>query len=145
MDASGLVGTWRLVSMEIRDAAGGASFPFGPDAVGYLLYSADGYMSVAIMTADRPTFAAGDILGGGVEDRAEAAATYISYAGRYEVHGEWVVHHVEVSLFPNWVGSAQQRFCELLGDRLTLSTEPMALAGAERRAYLIWERAVAGA
>lgn len=145
MGANRLVGTWRLVSMEIRDAAGGASYPFGPDAVGYLVYAADGYMSAAIMTADRPTFTAGDILGGGVEERAEAAATYISYAGRYEVKGDRVVHHVEVSLFPNWVGGTQHRFFEFVGDRLSLSTGPMVLAGLERRAYLIWERAAAGA
>ena len=144
MDASRLVGTWRLVSMEVREAAGGASYPFGRDAVGYLLYSADGYMSAAIMTAGRPAFAAGDILGGSVEERAGAAATYISYAGRYEVRGDRVVHHVEVSLFPNWVGGTQERFCEFIGERLALNTGPMAVAGAMRRAYLVWERAAGG-
>lgn len=144
MDASRLVGTWRLVSMEVREASGGASHPFGRDAVGYLLYSADGYMSGAIMAAGRPAFAEDGVLGGSAEERAGAAATYISYAGRYEVRGDRVAHHVEVSLFPNWVGGTQERFCGFVGDRLALSTGPMVVAGAERRVHLVWERAAGG-
>jgi hypothetical protein len=56
-------------------------------------------------------------------------------------HEDRVVHHVEVSLFPNWVGSAQVRHYELAGNRLTLSTAPLLQGGRERRAYLVWERA----
>jgi hypothetical protein len=48
----------------------------------------------------------------------------MAYCGRYEVHGDHVVHHIEQSLFPNWVGTSQKRFIELEGDRLTLTTDP---------------------
>jgi hypothetical protein len=51
------------------------------------------------------------------------------------------VHHVEVSLFPNWVGSAQERVYACSGDRLSLSTAPLLQRGSEQRAYLVWERA----
>jgi hypothetical protein len=50
------------------------------------------------------------------------------------------VHHVELSLFPNWVGSDQERWVELAGDRLTLSASPLLLAGKQQVPRLVWER-----
>ena len=136
-----LIGTWRLLSWENRSLAdGGVSHPLGEDAVGYIMYGPDGYMSVAISRPDRARFAAGDLLGGGAEERARAAETYVSYCGRYEFRGETVVHFVELSLFPNWVGAEQERLVEVAGDRLTLSTRPMVLGGVLRTASLTWER-----
>ena len=136
-----LIGTWRLVSWENRSVAdGGVSHPLGRDAVGYIMYGRDGYMSVAISRPDRARFAAGDLLGGSAEERARSAETYVSYCGRYEFRGETVVHFVELSLFPNWVGAEQERLVEVAGDRLTLSTRPMVLGGVLRTASLTWER-----
>ena len=56
------IGTWRLVSCELRRADGQVSYPVGRDPVGYIIYNPDGYMSVAFMSADRPKFAAGDMM-----------------------------------------------------------------------------------
>jgi Lipocalin-like domain len=50
------------------------------------------------------------------------------------------MHYVELSLFPNWVGTTQERFLDLEGSTLTLSTDPVLYAGQQRRAYLVWER-----
>ena len=142
MASNPLVGTWRLVSWENRSVGDGeVSHPLGKDAVGYIMYGRDGYMSVAIMRPDRARFAAGDLLGGSVEERARAAETYVSYCGRYEFRGDTVVHRVELSLFPDWVGIEQERLVEVEGDRLTLSTRPILLGGGQRTAHLIWERA----
>jgi Lipocalin-like domain len=47
---------------------------------------------------------------------------------------------VELSLFPNWVGSDQQRSVELSGDRLILSARPLLLAGTQQVPCLVWER-----
>ena len=136
-----LVGTWRLLYWENRDVSGGEVIhPLGEDAVGYIMYGRDGYMSVAIARADRARFAAGDLLGGSAEERAHAAETYVSYCGRYEWRGQTVVHFVELSLFPNWVGAEQERLVEVAGDRLTLSTRPMVLGGVLKTASLTWER-----
>ena len=137
-----LVGTWRLVSWENRDVASGrADYPLGRDAVGYIMYGGDGYMSVAIARADRPAFSAGDLLGGSVEERARAAGTYVSYCGTYEFRGDTVLHRVELSLFPDWIGVEQERLVGFVGDRLVLSTRPILLGGAQRTAHLTWERA----
>jgi hypothetical protein len=135
-----LQGTWRLVSWQNRSADGEVTYPLGPDAVGYLTYTADGYVFVALMRADRAAFAAGDLLGGSPEERAAAAAGYISYAGTFEVRAERVIHHVLASLFPNWVGTEQERFVRWEGERLILSTAPTVFAGRQQTGHLVWER-----
>jgi Lipocalin-like domain len=125
MTADPLVGTWRLISWENKTADGRISYPVGTDALGYIItYSEDGYMFVAIMRPNRTKFSAGDLLGGTPEEKAHAAETYVSYCGTYDFRGETVIHHVELSLFPNWVGVDQERLVEVRANRLTLSTRP---------------------
>jgi hypothetical protein len=138
-DLRDFVGAWRLVSVETRREDG--EVHRRGRRMGYLLYSGDGYMSVAFMREGRPRFASGDIRGGTVEEKVAAVDGYTSYCGRYEVDGVRVVHHIEVSLFPNWVGESQERSYELEGDRLTLSTPLMLVGGMQLSTHLIWERA----
>lgn len=135
------VGTWRLVSWENRDDSGNVSYPFGQDAVGYLIYTEDGYMSGTLMRANRPSFAGQDILGGSLEEQARAVQSYIAYCGKYEIQSNKVIHHISASLFPNWVGITQERFFEFQGNQLSLSTPPLLMNGKQQRGYLIWERA----
>jgi Lipocalin-like domain len=135
-----LVGGWRLVSWENRAADGQVTYPMGPDPNGYVIYAADGRFSVTISRRGRAGFAAGDLLGGTIEEQARAVEDFVAYAGRYSFHGDRVVHHVELSLFPNWVGSDQKRWVELAGDRLTLSASPLLLAGKQQVPRLVWER-----
>ena len=134
-----VVGTWRLKRWETRDADGRVSYPLGPDALGYLIYTPGGHVSVAMMRARRAAFAGDDLLGGTPEERAAAAAGYVAYCGRYEVREGTVVHHVELSLFQNWVGSEQVRFAEVAGDELTITTRPLRIGG-ETVNRLVWER-----
>ena len=140
MASNPLVGTWRLVSWENRSAVDGrVSYPLGRDVVGYIMYGDDGYVSVATMRSDRAKFATEDLLGGEAQERAQAAGTYVSYCGRHEFRGDTVIHRVELSLFPNWVGVAHERLVEAKGNRLTLSTRPILLGGVRQTAHLIWE------
>ena len=69
-----------------------------------------------------------------------AYAAYTSYAGTYVVRGAQVVHRVELSLFPNWIGGEQARTYEFIGDRLVLTAAPTRIRGREARASLVWER-----
>jgi Lipocalin-like domain len=140
MSSNPLVGTWRLLSWENRNLDGEVSHPLGEDASGYIAYNEDGYMFVAIMGPARRLFGAEDLLSGSTAEKADAAQTYVSYCGRYEFHGETVLHHVELSLFPNWVGVTQERLVKISGDRLTLSTRPLLLQGTQKTARLLWER-----
>jgi len=135
---AGLVGSWRLVSVETRDENG--ELVRRGERTGYLLYSLDGYMSVSFMKEGRPRFKSGDIRGGTTEEKIVAVNGYVSYAGRYTVQDDTVVHHIEVSLFPNWVGVSQERMFEFEGSRLTLSTPLMLVGGRQLSTHLVWER-----
>jgi len=139
--SASLIGTWKLLSYEIRYPDGSVSYPWGPDAQGLLIYSADSYMMATLCDAHRPRFAGDDVVHASPEEQAQATRTYLSYGGPYELQGETLVHHVQVSLFPNWVGQDQVRVIEALeGDRLILRTQPLLIAGQVGTAYLIWQR-----
>src|SRR5215208_4374128 len=141
MASNPLIGTWRLLSWENRSVEDGQlSYPHGEDATGYIIYNEDGYMFVAIMAPQRLIFAHDDLLSATKEEEALAEETYFSCCGRYEFLGDRVVHHVELSLFPNWIGVDQERLVDLRGERLTLSTRALLLRGIQQTAHLIWER-----
>jgi lipocalin-like protein len=141
MASNPLIGTWRLVSWENRSVDGQeVSYPLGKDATGYIMYNQDGYMFVAIMAPHRLRFASDDLLSATKEEEAQAEETYVSYCGRYDFLGDRVVHHVEMSLFPNWIGGDQERLVDLRGNRVTLSTRALLLRGIQQTAHLIWER-----
>ena len=135
-----LVGAWRLVSWENQTADGQVTYPMGTDPNGYVIYAADGRFSITISQRGRAGFAADDLLSGSTEEKARAMEGFVAYAGRYSFHGDRVIHHVELSLFPNWIGSDQERWVELAGDRLTLSASPLLLAGQQQVPRLVWQR-----
>ncbi|MFC2039355.1 lipocalin-like domain-containing protein [Chloroflexota bacterium] len=137
------IGTWKLVLSEFRLSDGQAVYPLGKEATGMLMYDASGHMSAQLMRRDRPTFASDDPFSGTLSEIKPAFEGFAAYFGTYEINEERaiVVHHVEGSLFPNWVGGNQIRFFELSGDRLTLSAPPIPMSGREMTGFLIWERA----
>ena len=145
--AERLVGTWLLEAYVSDEPDGTVREPFGPDATGVLVYLPDGRMAVQVMDPRRPRWARG---ADGDERRAQVAAAaegYIAYAGRFEVEDgppAVVVHHVEISLVPNWVGRPQRRFAALDGDRLELSAEPLDVGGRTEVPRLRWRRAGGG-
>ena len=113
---------------------------------GMLTYSAGGTMVAIMGPGDRPRFATEDVTGGTPDERAGAFATFIAYGGSYELTGDTVTHHVETSLFPNWIGTRQRRQWELdpTGRHLTLTSPPLLLGGTTRIQRLRWERLDAG-
>jgi hypothetical protein len=140
MSADRFVGAWRLLSLQARTSTGDVSYPYGKDAAGYLLYSREGYMSVSVMQASRAHFVSPDGLLAPANEKVAAFDNYSSYSGRYEVRGQKVIHHVEISLFPNWRGTEQERFFAFSGDRLTLTAPPMQIGGVEQNLVAIWQR-----
>jgi len=67
--------------------------------------------------------------------------SYNSYCGRYEVKDGRIIHHVELSPFPNWVGGPQELYFEFSGDRLTLCAPETTPDGVERTWVATWQRA----
>ncbi|MFB9904272.1 lipocalin-like domain-containing protein [Allokutzneria oryzae] len=132
-----VAGTWRLESFAVHDEQGAVVFhPMGEDPAGVLVYTEDGWMSVHLSYSGRPHFAGTSQRAGSTEEKSAAMETYFSYAGRYEFTGDKVLHHIEISSFPNWVGTEQWREPELDGDLLTLRTP--AVDG--KRSTLVWRR-----
>ena len=134
------IGTWRLRSYEVRWSSGRVTYPFGEKPEGWLTYTADGFIAVNIMATNRRRFEARELKMGTAEEKVAAAETYISYSGRYDIDGDRIKHHVEVCLFPNWVGQDQVRIYDLQGDKLALKTITDPRDEQGRQGYLIWER-----
>jgi hypothetical protein len=151
-DSTSFVGTWRLLSWEAREPDGAIRHVYGRNPVGYLIYTADGYVSAEIMDPDRrqsdPHFPLepADAQSLPDADRARAYSTYVSYCGTYAVEEGTeegtLVHHVEAGLVRDvkyvgpvtrWRGSDQRRHFRFDDGRLILR------AG---RHELTWERAV---
>ena len=133
-----LVGTWRLVSFELRSPDGTVSYPFGKDATGYLFYNDQGYMSAAFMGADRARPDSDDL--------AEVAKgvnfdAFNAYCGPYEVKDDRVVHHVEVASLPQFTGTDQERLFRVDGDQLVLETVPLQISSEAPVGLLVWQRA----
>lgn len=110
-------GTWKLASFEVERANGEIAYPFGKDAIGYVNYTPSGHFSVQYM----PKQQEGNEVKG------------VSYFGRYEYNREkdYIVHHVEGSLFPGDEGPDKIRHARLRGKSLTLTCPPLKWDGDE--------------
>ena len=156
MKNSNFIGTWKLVSWETKTPEGKVFQPFGQNPIGYLTYTEDQHMSASIMRENRLNIEISSenlmkarqvflrpwlLINGWKYIKAtlrylQASANYVSYSGKYEIKGNKVVHHVEVSLLPDWTGTKVERTFEFSGSRLLLITPP--LGGNPQ--YLTWER-----
>ena len=124
------------MSYETRAASGRHGLPYA-DAVGRLQYDDRGNMSGQVM---RPNRARVELEGNAQQVRA-AYIGYVAYFGTYDVapDGASVVHHVEGSLNPAWVGGDQTRTLRFDGERLILSADVQ--KGSDLVTHvLIWER-----
>lgn len=139
-----LVGAWRLVSIEERDADGRLVTPldYGPEPIGLLIYTATGQMSAQAMRRGRAHLPSDDVHLAPAEQAKAALVGYNAYFGRYEVRPQesLVIHHVEGSMIPNWEGGQQPRRFTLTGDRLILEPPTIQAAGQKRTRRLTWER-----
>ena len=137
-----VVGTWKLVSYVTETPDGRRTFPLGEQVSGVAIYSSDGHVSIQFQRNDRPRFASGDAWRGTLDEERAAFEGFFSYAGRYTVDAvrSTVIHHIEVSSAPNYVGIDLQRTFSISGDRLTLKTPQRQLAGQTSASTLIWER-----
>ncbi len=135
-----LVGLWRLVSFEAAGPDGRTVRPFGTDAIGYITYGANGFMSMHLSAKDRPLSSAPNIIEASPKEKESMAESCLSYCGSYEVVGGKVHHHVEVCTFPNYVGKILIRDYRIEHDTLQLSSGPEAPGGAEG-IKAVWQRA----
>jgi hypothetical protein len=135
-----LVGSYRLLSFENFADDGEVARPFGDNPKGFAIYTAEHLMTAIMMRADRPNFADGDILAATESERVDAFATASSFAGRWEIVDDQIVHHLDVTTYPNWTGTLQYRNFELSDTHFTLFPPRMLMHGKIRRGEVRFER-----
>lgn len=139
-----LVGTWKLIAIDERDANGAPVVPldYGAEPSGLLMYDASGRMSVHAMRRGRPRLATDDAHSATPEQARAAFIGYGAYFGTFEVDEKAgiVTHRVQGALNPNWEGSAQRRRFRISGDKLTLEPVDFQAAGNKRTRRLTWQR-----
>ena len=138
---NGLVGTWKLLSASyVMDNGQTNKEPYGLHPSGFITYTADGRMMVTIAFDGRKPLSVNDPISAPVEERAQAFATFMAYAGSYIFTGDRVIHHVEVASIQNIVSTDQVRLVTLKGDRLSLRTLSSPIGGVSHTAELVFER-----
>lgn len=133
LSANDMLGTWILEEWYVEDEAGKRTHPLGRDAQGIIMYTQDGSMSAIVrakerfLPADRPAD----------EDRVEAFASYVSYAGTWDLDEDNVLHNIEHALDPNIQGLSLARAVDHQGGRMVFSGPGPTGAGTH---FIVWKR-----
>jgi hypothetical protein len=141
-----IVGTWRLLavySWTDKDKKDLNKEAYGPHPKGFNTYTEDGRMSVIETYDQRKPLSVNDLVRAPAEERAEAYASVVTYAGTYTWKDDTVIHHQEVQPTPgrNAGGSDQVRIVRFHGpDRVSLLTPPVSRNGVQELHEMIWER-----
>jgi hypothetical protein len=141
--AGQLIGVWALVSYTDEQPNSEDTCPFGPEPQGFLIYTADGFVSAQLMKPDRRAFQSQDWDHGTPQEYQASGSGYIAYCGRYEVDEQngTVTHIPSVALLPNLIHGRQCRSIDLEGDRLVLLAAGAPLAcGLHATRRLEWKR-----
>ena len=140
--AQDLVGGWDLVDWRIETSHDDTpSHPFGKDAQGQIMYTADGRMSAVISRTGRSPLSTPSPRQASAEECRAAFTSFFCYAGTWHLDGDTVVHELRLALNPGMLGTEQRRRASLAGDRLELSADESLSGGRERRHRIIWQRA----
>jgi Lipocalin-like domain len=141
--ADRLVGVWSLVTYSDEHEDCDDTQPFGPNPQGFLIYTADGFVSAQLMKPGRPAFHSADWHNGTLQEYEVSGSGYIAYCGSYEVDEvkATVTHIPSVSLLPNLIDGRQCRSIHLQGDRLVLRAARAPVAGGLNvTSRLEWKR-----
>lgn len=135
-----IIGTWTLLGYWTQYSGGEKFYPLGRDARGYITYTDAGFMMGTMQRAGPPKFAVSDRLQASVEEKVRAFDDYVTYCGRWDAEGDDMIHHIELSLLPNWIGESQRRHARWHGpDRVDLVGE-WQIGDKRRSAVVEWER-----
>jgi len=133
------IGTWKLVECVEIGSTGEAFYPWGDDAIGYIIYTLEGVVAVQIMRKSRTLFNEKDITKATPQEGRELTRDYNAYFGHFEIDEaqSTVIHHVEGHLYPNLIGKNNIRIYNFYDNKLSLTTE-----GGNVFRKLIWERVI---
>lgn len=120
-----LIGGWELDRWTTYHPDGTESHPFGTDAIGLIMYSADGHMSCHLSMANRLLLDAPTIFVVPDEVLGQSIRGYSGYFGTYSVDAAAgvVTHHVTGAWYPNFASVDQPRRFAFDGDLLSLEAQ----------------------
>lgn len=131
-----LSGVYRLIWQRVLNADGRITYPRGDDAIGQLIYTVPGTMSVHLLRLSDYTSELHDL-----ESEVGALRGTLAYSGTYTINDDekTVTHHLQTCTYPHWVGQdlVRQYAFEQAHDgevRLTLTAH---YKGEKR--VLLWE------
>jgi hypothetical protein len=132
-----LIGSWDLVSYDLRTPDGKTTQPLGPDPVGRIDYDSAGHMSAHLMKRGVPNFTSQNRNSATSDEIVGAWRGYIGYFGTYTIDekAQAIIHHVQGGWFPNYVGTNQVRHYRFDGDRLILQAD-----SAIGHGTIVWKR-----
>jgi hypothetical protein len=129
---SRIIGTWRLVGTLGRDDAGKElPQPYGPLAIGLVVFAASGRMQ-AVLCDGRADLPAGE------------PRQFMSYAGNYSFDGTTLTTRVDASSDASRVGGDQVRAVRFEDGVMVLAPPRRMYAGQMQHQELRWERIAAG-
>ena len=141
-DSSPFVGAWRLVSWRATGSDGAVRYPYGEQAKGQLVYTASGQMSAQLLRPDVDISSFAEMDGpAALQHLGETA--FFGYWGSYVVDeaAGTVTHHLQGSLSPDYVGTAQVRgFRFQDADNLYLTAQLSDASDPGEMNELHWER-----
>lgn len=106
-----LIGGWQLVDWSTYYPDGRREQPFGADAIGQIMYSADRHMSCHLARANRPLLDAPSSYQASDAALGQMIRDYSGYWGRFSVDAGagLVIHHVTGAWYPNFAAIDQPR------------------------------------
>ena len=136
-----LIGLWKLQTWTLTDANNKVIHPFGSDALGVLIYTEGGYMSVHVMKKKYQLNQSGSALEATPQEAQQILQSYFSYCGKYSIdHKRQIVQHdIELMTTPNRIGTTVERHYQLKDSMLILSHK-QPHKGEEKDSQLIWHR-----
>jgi hypothetical protein len=148
LPAQALLGAWRLISIDYASPQGAAADDtFGPNPAGLIVYDRSGWMSVQIVTGNRPKMERPESRTSGVVTAEQVQLSVAAFNSYYAYFGKWdfdeqtstVTHHLQSSLLPWETGLDLHRQASLDGDRLTLLAR-YSRHGVDYVRTLVWQR-----
>lgn len=141
MHPAQLLGRWRIVDWIQRYDDGREHYPLGRSPQGFIQYDRD-RMFCFLCAGERSRLSGAQWTAPEAE-KAAAYASCLAYSGTYEIAGDEILHKVDLSLYPNWVGTTQRRRAVIREGRLALTARLEQGTPEARTAELIWERVAA--
>ena len=127
---SRIVGTWRLKGTMGRDDQGKLMPPpYGPAAMGLVVFQADGRM-MAVLCDGRATLS------------PDEPRQFMSYAGNYTFDGTTLSTRVDASSDASRVGGDQVRTVRFENGAMVLAPPRRLYGGIMQHQELVWERVV---